>query len=635
MSSVVLEAKLPYLEPKIIDHSDLFSGGFLPLPIQAKKPQDHPAFVRKKTLDYVKRYDRTWLDLTEAFSEFTSRYEKAISISKDLLTDYDKEIVLPTTCALSIWSSASTDLDQIGDINIDRKFKYSDDIMNAVESFYLQFGSQVDEDKSLSMPRGKFIGFPFMIGGADRASNDAYLSISAALVTGFRAAYGQDVPLEDLYAFLYAFHGAPFSMEGSRQQHTSKERLIVLKDGMKSSVNFNPRYRIICMDPKISTMWIRPAIKKMLQIIQKHPIHTQDRSEITTRIDKAKAAGWGIFASDHSKFDFRHGGDRGRQQLVLHGSILKDSNYTRDATYAFNMRFFSYSRREVWELPGDFLLKSGMGTTTLVGCTGNVSSIIGALSLAMKVSPSTVTSQFQSTWDALAWGDDSVIMLKDPSLWPAVQKAFLDLRLEVAEEPTVKYLGNNYLKGQFEGSMDTGYSIGRFIQQQFFPERPKDYPFNLVGYISRLDLIGDSAKSIHDKMLPHFEELGLREPFDYNSRHAELESLLPLVEKQASKIAQLDDVMQLFLHGMDEFDLSGDLDPVYVKLLGLTMTADLTDPAAFLAKVEKEKGNSRVSQRLIQQVAKLATGDLSVYRDILLSLSHDLRAQYSQGSVIY
>jgi len=636
---VVASYPTPYFDVRLLKGTEKFPYQLPPMSGAAKVIRDHSSFVSKKKSDYLRRYDRSIMEAVASAKDFADRVIKYGAIVDPILTDYDRREVLPSTCNLGFWKSASTDFENIGYLGLDTDVTYPPAVMDVVREWYSKYLQPVEETK-LSMVRGKQIGYPYMVGGTQRSLNDMLMAISAALVLGNHTRTGGDRTLETLYGDLRRFHGDPFCMEGSREQTTAKEIAMVLNEGIFSSENFNPRYRIINMESKLSVMDIRREIKHMLSAILAAPNHVQDRSEIKKRISSAAAKGWRIVSTDYSKFDFRHGGARGLQQVDLHADVLKSERYRNSATLAFKTRAFIYGYGKLWEYPGDALLKSGMGNTTLIGCTGNFSGMIAALSHGTGLDPRTLIGLYGQKWDALMWGDDAVVMFEDPTWYDKLKAGYTHYKLEVSEEPTIKFLGSNYLTGEFDGSMDTGYSVGRAFQQQFFPERTKLYPFNLVGYIARLDLMGsDKAAGFHERMLPHFGSLDLGEPFTFARRHDVLASLIPEMQRQAEKLGLLDDVLQVFTHGLQGSDFAGegDIPAIYFELLGMESSVDLSDPLEFIAKMRERdpKTYSAISSSMLTRVKSVLNGDFSQYGMLLSELTLQFNLSYQNGSVIY
>lgn len=377
----------------------------------------------------------------------------------------------------------------------------------------------------------------------------------------------------------------------------------------------------------------------MLSCILNSPQHSQDRADIKRRIDSAIAKGWKVWAADQSKFDFRHGGDRGRQQIDIHAEILQSEYYRESATYAFNTRLFTFGYKKLWQVPGDSLLKSGMGTTTLIGCTGSWTALIAAMSKSLGKPGYQILNEYGRTWDALSWGDDLVLMHEDPAWKEKIIEGWRYYKLDVTEEPTIKYLGNNYAKGDFQGTMDTGYSIGRAFQQQFFPERQKEYPFSTIGYIARLDLMGPKGEEFHQRVLPHFAELNLGKPFRYNQRQLRLEQLIPEMQNFSNKIGQIDDVLQVFTHGLQGLDIENSIDipEAYFELLGMSQSVDIGDPIKWLSdqKQDNPKVFANVTPSLVKYMGDVASGNFNNYNRMLQEMVFAFRLTYNRGSVIY
>lgn len=632
---VLWEGKMKYVNPVIISRSLKYPGVLPVISHVAKRPRDHVAFSRKKTFDLNRRYSRSLIDVMEEAKIYEAKYNKYVMPMEPLFTDYGKEHVLPSTCDLGGWNSASTDLDNLGSLGLDTDVTYSKAVFDSLVKWYGSYVPKGKEPLSLSMVRGKFTGFPYMIGGNDRWLNNILLALCAAWTQCSRSKESV-YSLDWLYSYLLPYHGDVFALEGSRQQHTSKEMAMVLIEGVFSSLNFNPRYRIINMDPKVSVMDIRDDIKRMLKTIKAHPAHTQNRFEIAKRIQASEKKDWFIVAIDQSKFDFKHGGNRGRQQINLHADVLRSERYRASAIRTFNTRFWSYAKSGLYEFPGDSMLKSGMGNTTLIGCTGNMSAVVASLAYGLNKSPESIIAAYGVEWDALMWGDDTVAMFKDKMWWVALQKGMTHFKLSVEAEPTIKYLGVNYSKGLFKGTMDTAYSVERGIQMEIYPERAKVYPFTTIGHIARCDLMGPKGKDFHKYILPHFEALDLGPTFTYENRHKMLISLLPEIQKRSDKIGQLDDVLQILTHGVSDLDLmKDDVDDVYLDLLGQSGAVDVTDPVAFLDKELKNNPDPRISKHVIRGIGEIASGNPNNYRQLLSDLTNMFKLQYNSGSVLY
>lgn len=637
---VVHEVTTPLFPIQILKGTDTFQGVLPPLMSSARKPSDHAAFVSKKRSDYKRSTSQGLIEVIQQVDAYANKFNSVYNIVQPLLTDYDKEHVMTATVGLGFVKPCSTDLDNVGYVGIDTDQTYPDDVVRAVIDDYRSRGP-FRVESSLSLPRNRFIGYPFMIGGGQRELNDIFLALSAAIVTGVhtKGGYG-DASLDAIYDQMRQFHGDPMAMQGTRYQTTAKEIALVLNEGIHSCKNAAARPRSIQMMDKLSVMDIRAEIKTMLEAIKAHPCHTQDRAVILNSINGWLAAGMTVISMDWAKFDYRHGGERGLQQLYIHSEVIDSPRYLSSATTAFKVRSFTYGHGDVWEIPGDAALKSGMGTTTLVGCTGNYTGIVAVLSLIWGMDPKLVIESRGSKWDALIWGDDTVLALKEPSDWDRIVESFPTYKLSVVEEPTIKYLGSNYAAGPFKGTFDRGYSVGRFFQQQFFPERAKLYPFNIIGYIARLDLMGDKGREMHERMMNSGIDMDFRTTFKYEDRHGVLRNLLPEIQKHSDKIGMIDDALQVFTHGLEDLsDVSDDFASIYYELLGLSKSADLTDPGRYLDVIKDEtvKANltSKITPQMVREVSKIASGDFSSYPVALSNLAAAFNLTTNTGSVVY
>lgn len=613
------------LTPRLYQTSDQFPGVLPPLSTEFRKLSPH-GYVGRKIMDVNRRYRGSINSVEDEFDRFCDTLTRVVHDFRPLLTDFDLEEVLPSTCALGIHKPAHTDLEALGYLGVDNDFEYSDDVIDAVVNFYKMY-VPAKVDRSLSLPRGKNIGYPFPISGGQRLVNDIFLGASAALSIGMDKA--GLTTLQDLYSFLEIYHGPCFTPQGERYQHTAKVQPIGLTDALISSNNFEPRVRIINMSPKVSVARMRSQIKRFLSCLLATPVHTQDRGGISDAI-KMMGRFTSVFAVDFSKFDFRAGGLRGKQMCKVLGAVLGDQRFYDDLITDFNTPLYAYAHRNAYIGRGDLMLKSGMGSTTLIGCVCNLVTAVSVVSDVLGLSPSQALAQLNQSWSLLSWGDDTVLGFRSLKIsQDELREAYAKYHMDVDFEPTIKYLGSNYLQGDFEGTFRPGYSIGRAIQQQFFPERQKDYPFSTVGYIARLELIGAAARDFHNLMKNHWNVELLGPYFDFAETKTVLRSLLPEVQKRSDKIAQLDDVLNLFTHGIYDTDSSlVDIDDDYLSLLGDAGFAKLDDPAEFLI-------DNSVPVSVVQLVGKIQNGDFQQYQNLLFTVQRELNLSWVKGSVVY
>jgi hypothetical protein len=625
---VVSEFETPHFPVRLLRSSEKFNGGLAPMQNGYSIIHDRGGYFAKKKLDTNRRYDRSLLDTTETFDKYKLYLTSHLAKFEPLFTDYDKKVILPNTCALSMQKPAHTDFESLGYIGMDNDYTYPDDLTASVVKFYQSFLVPEDSGFKISMPRGKNIGYPFPISGRNRDLSDVLLALSTALCLGTDK--NGIKYLKDVYALLEPFHGPAFTVQGERYQHTGKEQPIVVKDGIFSSNNFEPRVRIICMSSKISVIKDRKRTKRLLMTLLNTPQHVQDRKVIQGRISKMEASFKTVIAVDMAKFDFRAGGKRGKQIVKMMSDIISDPVFYDNVITDFDTKMILFGYRECFTTQGDRMLKSGMGTTTLIGCIANFTTAVGVVATLKKISFAEAIAQYQKTWDGLFWGDDSVLALRDNYDLSEIQKAYATYHMEIDDEPNLKYLGVSYGRGTFVGTMDLGYSLGRAFQQQFLPERMKDFPFSTVGYIARLDLMGPRGADFHKLLLSSWPEDKLGVPFKYEDRKKILTLLLPEIEKHADKISQLDDVLNLFTHGIQDIDPSlVDIDSDMMEILGNQGFADVSDPARFL------ETKTKVPDMLISNIRRLSAGDISVYPKLLADLQRTYNLQWTKGSVVY
>lgn len=453
MSNIIYQRNLGLFETQILRGSEKFPLSLPSMSPEAKMFRDHAKYINKRTSDYNRMYDNDLLTLRMQADQFGDKFTYYYKSTHHLMTDYDKEHVLPSTCALGIIKNMSTDFENLGSLGTNTSVTVSKEVFDSIVKYYQKYDTN-DKSFTLSATRGKNMGYPWPIGGTNRALNDFLLGTSAALVVGNWKE--KDSSLEGLYAKIRKYHGEPFSLEGSRTQHTKNERAAVIREGIHSTLNLQGRYRQIAQDPKLAVMDTRPEIKHMLGILLNTPVHNQDRKFISDFVTRYHKLGWFIVAKDYSKFDHHFGGLRGEQIVDLIGTIIKSEKFKKNTFTAFRTRSLIYGYRKVWEYPGNAVLKSGMGSTSLIGCVGAFTYSIAALSWALRMSPDRILSLMGTQWDLLDWGDDSVFAFKDPKWSDALTKGLAHFKLKVEDEPTIKYLGSNYAKGSFKGTMDLG-----------------------------------------------------------------------------------------------------------------------------------------------------------------------------------
>uniref|UniRef100_A0A2V0RI95 RdRp n=1 Tax=viral metagenome TaxID=1070528 RepID=A0A2V0RI95_9ZZZZ len=432
------------------------------------------------------------------------------------------------------------------------------------------------------MVRNKLIGWPHLITGMDRETNNMFLAVHAALAIGARDA---KIPLEAVTKSLETRYGPCFFPYAERYQHTAKVMPMWMAGKAFFSQNVEPRCRMVVPSSKYMVIQNRIPVKKMLTALLASDIHAQDRVSMKRRIDSfLNNKDWETVSLDHSKFDQRHGLPRVDGILKMIATATGHPEAYQDFLHEFRIKNLVYYKDKAFFTKGDEILKSGISPTTLVGCSANVASIIFAMSHAMGVSYEAAWKLRGVKWDCLVWGDDTVLSFHKSIPFKAIAAGFELQKLKVEPEPTIKYLGNHYANGPFKGTMDKGYPIGRGVQQLFFPERVKVYPFSTIGYISRLEIIGSRAEKFHEITVKNFwDEALYGPPFAFGDRLKVLSDAVKKAEKYAEKISSLDDILLSLTHGtldlgVAKIDIEG-----LEEILGLVQV-DVSDPLKLLSE---------------------------------------------------
>jgi hypothetical protein len=584
-------------------------------------------YVEKRTLDINKRYSHTLDELLEKALLFEVDIRNKISAFKPLLTDADAQVVLPATCAMSYWKPTHTDLEEMGQIAMDTDFEYSKDVADALYAFYKQ--TKDPPNFKLSLPRGKNIGWPTVISGTNRTESDVFLLLHATLAI---AAQEQKMHLSDLFDMLRNHHGDPFLIWASRTQHTDKWMPCILKSGLVWTRHFEPRVRGIFMSPKCTVAFNRIAVKRGAYRVLHSPLHDQDRPAIKAKIKKWFADGWSVYAVDYSKYERHVGGKRAKSIIDLCARV---SDWpVEDLLTEFNLPILMFGYKRAFLYPGGRILGSGLSSTSLIGSVGNAMNTLTVMVDVLKKAPAECMSSRGSVWDSLLFGDDGLVAFPpsfveahggEEKLFLEMKAAYAKTKMKVDREPLTKYLGYIYGPGTFKGSFDEGYPTWRAVQQQFYPERLKVYPFTTVGYIARLELLGGRGRTFHDIMQKFWNNELLGPAFSFNSRMDVFKGLLPEIEKKARDISQLDDILQSWYHGVADPDLIAS--DFLADLVGLSyMTID--DPV-------KQVADLSMPASMVDNFAKILKGDFSSYNVLMGDLVRQFSLQWKPGDVLY
>lgn len=582
-------------------------------------------YVHKRQLTASKRYQLDIGELITRADKFVNVYNKVRTVMSPLLTDYDKEEVLSATCGLGYVNPVHFDVDNDGDVGLDGQTAFPPEMTQPLVDYYKRRPAATDV--SLSLPRGKNIGFPTPIGGMNRELTDILLALFAGMtVARSKLGFKQ---LSDMTSFLSSLHSDPFLVMGERRQHTAKVRFGFPHGDTIVTQNVQPRVRSIYMSPKYMVAWSRKPVKDMLYRILNTPWHSQDRSKISSNIKAWEKKGWKGIAVDFSGFDKTAGGNKGRSVLKMIAEIT-DCSFD-DLDHEFSTPLLTVFRGETYLRGNSPILPSGISSTTLVGCLCADTIVLNALASVFKKSTKAIIDAWGQDYGYLDWGDDVVIYLPADKVgkFDELKKYFAEYGFKIDQEVSIKYLGANYSKGSFDKSIDMGYSMGRAVQVQFFPERTKTWPFNVIGHIARLELMGAKAKAYHDLIRSVWPE-DYRNYFLFDQRHDVLRELIVVAQKKSEDIGNIDDVLNVFTHGIDDEDLADLIGlPGDFQELQALSKAKLDDPVKFLTDVAK---TPTVYSDYLKQLMK---GDLSFYHKLLQQITIDYNLQWRKGDLLY
>lgn len=608
------------------------SGEIPPLP-SSYYPNRRGGFVEKKVQTLKKRYSFSRYDIVDEMKTYVGFCHKISRLYDPLFSQFDKDEILPTTCAMGFTKPHHTDLEFLGELDPEHRssFNYDPAHLEAMNKFYSKYKvKDHGDDYSLSFPRGKNLGFPHPISGKRRGLTDVLLALHVALALGGRKA---GMTLEEVTRFLESYHGPDFFLYAERYQNTARPQPLRLIEGDYVSTSFEFRVRGIYMSSKYKVAWNRRFVKKVLKDIMNHPAHNQDRSAIIKTIKRYKDLGWLIKATDISRFDQAHGGERGEEIVSLMCKIWGSESDKVSLMHEFNSTLLTMTREGAFDIEGRPILPSGASFTTVLGCVGNSTIVIGVVSVLLGVSYDEAVNLHGSSWDYLAWGDDLLLFLKDKSITDQdIIDAYASFMIKVDFEPATRYLGTLYGPGEYTGSITLGYPVSRAVQTQWFPERQKLYPFNTIGYVARLQLMDQSAAPIfHEMTMKMWDEEKQGPKFAFSDKSEVLLALLPEVQKHSDKIGEIDDVLNLFVHG-----LAGEIGPDQItglgdfeEFLGLGQV-DVSDPAQFLRNDVDD-----VPISIIGDIKQLQNGDFSVYKRIMISMVEFYNLTWRMGDVLY
>lgn len=604
-----------------------------PLNAEQFQPYNREGYINYATRRIRERYARSSSQMIEQGQEWVQYLKPKLNNFYPLLTDFDKQHVIPSTCASTV-TPAFTDLDYVGSLAAgDLNFEYEQEIIDTVIEYYKPYIEKyrAEIDPSLSAPRGKGAGWPFPARASDRLRADIILILSAAIAMGGKKA---GMTLAEMFQFLSMYHGDSFLVRGERRQHSPKVFPAILRDGVHFSANLEMRVREIYMSPKFAVIWNRVFAKTVIALLLKTDIHNPDKQVIAGKISEWSKNKWKVYALDHSGFDRRHGGKRGLQLIKTLATLM--GSPSDDLITEATVPLLTWFRGDP-VIAHEFLqLPSGISITTPIGFIGGWAGCVGAIRYALKKVglKSGVLETKGKLWDALLYGDDTVIALSPdcPFTVEDIKEGYESVGLKIDEEAVVRYLGTVYSPGSFKGSCDLGYPTGRAVQNTFAPEREKLYPFSTIGYIARLYLLGDArAREFHSLMLKMWDVQKLGPPFAFGDREKILNTLVVDAMKKGHTIGQIDDAFNVFTHGLGEQGvayLPDDIQEMLGDFLGANSYVDLSDITAAAQKLE-------IPEELIKSYALMIDDFPAYYERTIEQTVQYLNLSYSRGDLVY
>jgi len=619
----------PYFDSIISDLSEDFEGG-LKGTTRGRLVQKG-GYMDKRNKDLIMRKNITLNERMDQQAEFVRIFMDYANGLRPLMTDYDVQEGLSSTCALSVTKPGALDLDLLGDLGAQGNSNhiYPDNVKEAIYEYYVKIRERLKLDLKtpipMTLPRMRNVGWPCPVATRDRNLSDILLALHVALHIGGESAH---MSLKEIVQFLSDLHGEPFTAYAERYQHTEKTMPLLVGDRVYYSKNFVPRVRGIYMSPKVAVARNRRVVKLMNKLILETPMHNQDRNVIRNRIDAAIRKGWHVLPLDYSKYDQSQGHPRGAQILQVINKIVGGNQATMDDLLTeYYMPILTFSRKGPYIFEGAPIMTSGASFTSVVNTVGNDLNVCEVLSKVTDTDPKRMMALIGHKWDVLSWGDDTVLMLDRTFDVDKIMHGFGDIvGIKVTEEVTVKYLGVHYSKGRFQGTMDTYYPISRWIQQELFPERKKDFPFSVIGYIARTSLLDPNKQNdIHKFKLSRWDVEKMGPKFEWRDRHDVLENLMPEVQKRSDLVAQIDDILNIFTHGTDDLELVPD-DDLRALLTGNSI--DVSDPA-------KVMSDSGMSDHEIGLLSELMKGKFDNYIRFVEALIVKFNLQWRRHDVIY
>lgn len=452
-------------------------------PVRVTDPNLTPVPLAQDDFMLIKRiksYDMG-KDVSGLMEYYNQRKRAESFVAKHNL-DYEKEDI-SSFSALASKKMSHLPLDESGTFssNAQKNKAFDTELVAACAAYYRKFVPSSQESGPLTVPRSKNLGWPTFFPGVNRLSNDIalYLTVIYALDRKDKG-----YSLDEVLSELQPAYGQAYNKQGTRRQHNSKDIGFYDRGSFKGCPRLEGKVRAILFGSKISLVFNRSAVKRMLKGMLKTPVHTQDRSRITASINKMYSSGRTIFAIDHSKFDRHNGFDKALSGYDIIGKAL--SLDPADLKREFMTPSRLVGSTGAYMLAAGATMPSGISSTTVINCAAAFAAAVYVASKILVTSYSDAISRLDRDWNLLAWGDDNVLCI-DSDI-QTISKFYAEIGFEVAEEPALKYLGMLYPKPS-----SSRYSMASLIRNSIQPERPRTKGALLqLGLAGRKKLIDSS-----------------------------------------------------------------------------------------------------------------------------------------------
>lgn len=540
-----------------LEHDD-FGFGVPSLP-ENLRPTVHTPFFSTSSRKLLTSRHKPRVDWMSRLPEYEQKISNMLSFS-DMFDEYDMREVVPATTAMGIVPLAHSDLDEGAPVGIASNPAVFD--RRVVDKLIADWKASLPkalEPGALSLPLGKNLGYPFLFADTGGLRTTALAGLAAMVIRG----KDDGMSLRDMYSAIIPHCGAPFLWSAYRMQHTSKLMPHYDDGGHIWTKNLATRARMVIVGPKIGVIYNREPTKLLTSAAMRRPEHNQSRPDLKATFDNWISDSRRILiALDVSKFDKRSGGEMLRFVFRSFGKILGNPKFADDFLTEVSMPMIVRAGSVLYQTTDRIApqLPSGVSTTTAVGLF--IGDLICRSALALV---SDQVSVDLSKQDYRNWGDDMVISF-DAQAFSRVFKtredfvkrlsAFLGYSFDI--EPVIRYLGFNY--GSDLMSTNTGYSKARLLQTLFFPERPKIYPYDAIGYWAKTKFF-TNGEEFHDRFTVSGWRDTLGPTVKWKSRDDALLAALHKASEIGIDVSEASDTLNFLLHGADlnDVDLADEL----------------------------------------------------------------------------